>query len=58
VRGGIAQGTDYTLSMDPETVRVIAMVCAGLGAASTVLYFVLKFRELRLVREIRDKRQE
>jgi hypothetical protein len=44
--------------MDSEAVRVIAMVCAGLGAASTVLHFILKFRELRLLREIRDREKK
>ena len=34
---------------------IVGMICASIGIVSTVLYYVLKFRELKLLREIRDR---
>jgi hypothetical protein len=31
------------------------MVCAGIGIVSTVAYYVFKAKELRALREIRDR---
>jgi hypothetical protein len=41
--------------MDADPITVIAVVCAGIGLVSTIVYYVFKARELRLLREIRDK---
>ena len=41
--------------MPPEVVTVIAVVCAGIGVVSTVAYYVFKWKELKTLREIRDK---
>jgi hypothetical protein len=41
--------------MSPEVVTVVAMVCAGIGVVSTVAYYVFKWKELKTLREIRDK---
>jgi hypothetical protein len=41
--------------MDAETVRIIGMVCAGIAVVSTVFYHVLRYKELRVLREIRDR---
>jgi hypothetical protein len=40
--------------MDAETVRIIGMVCAGIAVVSTVFCQVLRYKELRVLREIRD----
>ena len=36
-------------------VPIFAMVCAGIAIVSTVVYYVLKFKELKTLREIRDR---
>ena len=41
--------------METETVRLIAMICAGLAVVSTVIYHVVRIKELRVLREIRDR---
>lgn len=41
--------------MDNDFVRLFAMTCAGIGIVSTAVYYVLKFKELRVLREIRDR---
>ncbi len=41
--------------MEVETVRIVGMVCAGLAVVSTVVYHVLRFKQLRVLREIRDR---
>jgi hypothetical protein len=33
----------------------IPVACAGIAVVSTVFYFVLKWKELKVLREIRDK---
>ena len=41
--------------MTPEIGRLLGAVCAGIAIVSTVVYYVLKFKELRVLREIRDR---
>ena len=41
--------------MDTDTVRLIAVICAGVAVVSTVAYYVFKYKELRTLREIRDR---
>ena len=41
--------------MSTDAVRIIAIACAAIGVASTIVYYVLKFKELRVLREIRDR---
>jgi hypothetical protein len=41
--------------MDSNFVGLFAMVCAGIAIVSTVVHYVLKFKELRVLREIRDR---
>jgi hypothetical protein len=41
--------------MDTQTIGIVGMVCAGLGIVSTVLYHVVRLKELRVLREIRDR---
>ena len=41
--------------MDTETTRLIAVVFAGIGVVSTVVYYVFKAKEIRALRDIRDK---
>ena len=36
-------------------VPYVAMACAGIGVISTVVYYVFKYKELRVMREIRDR---
>lgn len=36
-------------------VPIFAMVCAGIAIVSTVVHYVLKFKELKTLREIRDR---
>jgi acyl-coenzyme A synthetase/AMP-(fatty) acid ligase len=44
-------------SMCPMDVNItlIAVGCAVLGAISTVVYYIFKAKELRVLREIRDR---
>jgi hypothetical protein len=39
--------------MDRETIAIVGMVCAGLGIVSTVLYHIVRLKELRVLREVR-----
>lgn len=41
--------------MDASVIRIIAIACAALGAISTVVYYIFKAKELRVLREIRDR---
>jgi hypothetical protein len=41
--------------MDTSVITIIAVACAGLGAVSTVVYYIFKAKELRVLREIRDR---
>ena len=41
--------------MDASVIRIIAVACAGLGVISTVVYYIFKAKELRVLREIRDR---
>ena len=41
--------------MDTDTTRLVAIGFACVGLASTVVYYVFKFKELRVLREIRDR---
>ena len=41
--------------MEINFVVLFAMACAGIGIVSTVLYYVVKFKELRVLRDIRDR---
>lgn len=34
---------------------LLAMACAAIAIVSTVVHYVLKFKELRVLREIRDR---
>lgn len=36
-------------------VPLFAMVCAGIAIVSTVVYHVMKYKELKTLREIRDR---
>jgi hypothetical protein len=38
-----------------DPVTVIAVVCAGVGLVSTIAYYIFKAREIRLLRDIRDR---
>jgi hypothetical protein len=42
-------------AVDTQTIGIVGMVCAGLGIVSTVLYHVVRLKELRVLREIRDR---
>lgn len=37
-----------------EIFRLIPVVCAAIAVASTVVYYVFKWKELKVLREIRD----
>lgn len=41
--------------METDFVRLFAMACAGIAVVSTVVYYVVKFKELRVLRDIRDR---
>jgi hypothetical protein len=41
--------------MEVDGVRIFAMVCAGIAIVSSVLYHVVRIKELRVLREIRDR---
>ena len=41
--------------MDTEVTRLIGFVFACVGLVSTVVYYVFKYKELKTLREIRDK---
>ncbi len=41
--------------MEIDLVRLFAMACAGIAVVSTVVHYVLKFKELRVLRDIRDR---
>jgi len=41
--------------MDSETGRIIGFVFACIGLASTTVYMVFRYQELKILREIRDR---
>jgi hypothetical protein len=41
--------------MDTNVARLLGAVCAGLAIFSTVGYGIFKWKELRTLREIRDR---
>ena len=41
--------------MDADTGRIIGFVFACIGLASTVVYMVFRYKELKTLREIRDR---
>lgn len=41
--------------MAPDVFRIIGVVCAGVALVSTVVYYVFKWKELKVLREIRDR---
>lgn len=41
--------------MSEELVRYLAVGAAAIGVVSTVLFYVFKWKEIRLLRDIRDR---
>jgi hypothetical protein len=41
--------------MEPNLIHVIAIACAGLGVIATVVTLYFKWKELQILREIRDR---
>ena len=41
--------------MPSDPVTIIAIVCAGIGLVSTIAYYVFKAKEIRVLRDIRDR---
>ena len=50
-----AVSTAYSSLMDTETTRLIAIGFACIGLVSTVVYYVFRYKELKVLREIRDR---
>jgi hypothetical protein len=42
-------------SSDEATTRLIAVVFAGISVVSTVVYYIFRYKELKTLREIRDR---
>jgi len=47
--------TDNRSIMDTNVARLLGAICAGLGILSAVGYGIFKWKELRTLREIRDR---
>ena len=41
--------------MDIEIMRIVGLVFACIALVSTVVYYVFRYKELRVLREIRDR---
>jgi hypothetical protein len=41
--------------MAPNWIRIVAMACAGFAVVATVVGWVMKYREIKTLREIRDR---
>jgi hypothetical protein len=41
--------------METATIRIFAVACGGIATVSTVFYHVMKFKEVKTLREIPDR---